>query len=212
MRRRIKRNLLASLTIIIVILLIISGYYFLFFDESEPILEEEENEKIVDDSISPPYVNQAVFLEIKRIHKKGIENLMRKIGFSWKKQPNFFLKASIDNVEWKSHTTKGWDTGFVGWEVPRFVEDEQEKSFIKITMYEPRKKLFKIWNEAIEGFDITYDFKTGRWYGDDYFNDTDGYGHFNGKNYEIWFEVHQLDADMDGIPSVSYTHLTLPTN
>ena len=52
----------------------------------------------------------------------------------------------------------------------------------------------------MENFKVIYDFRTGRWTGDDSFNDSDGYGHYNGTNYEIWFSLYQTSADMDAIP------------
>jgi len=47
---------------------------------------------------------------------------------------------------------------------------------------------------------IQYDFETGRWIGDDSFNDSDGYGHFNGTQYEFWFSISQTSSDGDIIP------------
>ena len=47
---------------------------------------------------------------------------------------------------------------------------------------------------------LTYDYRTGRWQGDDSFMDHDGYGHYVGKNFEVWFSVYQTDYDNDGIP------------
>ncbi|MCK5030492.1 MAG: hypothetical protein KAR64_03410, partial [Thermoplasmatales archaeon] len=65
--------------------LLSSTYFVIFFQESKSEKdgeEEIEENGIIDDTISPLGVNQAVSLEIRRIHKKGIENVMRKIGNS----------------------------------------------------------------------------------------------------------------------------------
>jgi len=35
---------------------------------------------------------------------------------------------------------------------------------------------------------------------DDSFNDYDGYGHYLGEYFEIWFNIYQTDFDEDGIP------------
>ena len=51
-----------------------------------------------------------------------------------------------------------------------------------------------------EKIEIKYDYRTGRWNGDDYFKDGDGYGHYIGNYFEIWFNIYQTDFDHDGIP------------
>jgi hypothetical protein len=43
-------------------------------------------------------------------------------------------------------------------------------------------------------------YRTGCWAGDDSFKDDDGYGHYVGKFFEVWFDVYQTDFDHDGIP------------
>jgi len=54
--------------------------------------------------------------------------------------------------------------------------------------------------QEMESLRLVYDFRNGTWTGDDYFNDSDGYGHFDGNNYEIWFSLYQTSDDMDPIP------------
>ncbi|MCK5258846.1 MAG: hypothetical protein KAJ69_04940, partial [Thermoplasmatales archaeon] len=197
------KKLLTLITISLIIILLSSICSVVFYLESRPKEEEEggidENE-IIDDTISPLGVNQAVSLEIRRIHKKGIENVMRKIGNSWKEKPIYHFVAVLDDAEWIGENIDKWDTGYVGWETFRFVEDEQEECTIELKIFETTKKLFRNYDQEMEVFQVTYDFRNGRWTGDDNFNDSDGYGHFNGENYEIWFDVHQLDEDGDGIP------------
>ena len=105
--------------------------------------EEEEGgideNGIIDDTISPLGVNQAVSLEIRRIHKKGIENVMRKIGNSWKEKPIYHFVAVIDDAEWIGENIDKWDTGYIGWETFRFVEDEQEECIIELKIFETKK-------------------------------------------------------------------------
>ena len=102
-----------------------------------------DNDDLINDTISPNGFNQAVSLEISRIHKKGIEDQIKKIGNSWKKKPNYYFIATIDGGEWKSNVINNWDTNYVGWEAFRFVEDEQELSDIEIIIYESQKKLLR---------------------------------------------------------------------
>ena len=54
-----------------------------------------------------------------------------------------------------------------------------------------RKKTQDIKRDSLA---IKYDYRTGRWSGDDNFDDKDGYGHYIGKTFEIWFNVYQMDS------------------
>ena len=197
-----KQKLIVGVSLLIVCVLIISGtyVYFEFFEEEEPPEISEPVEHKINDTINP-LANQAVFLEINRIRKKGIEEVMRKRGKSWKEKPIYHYVAILNTSGvWKSKNINKWDTGYIGWEAFRDVQDEQESCEIEFNIIETKKKLFGTEEKDVEGFKITYDFKTGRWSGDDFFNDNDGYGHYDGDNYEIWFDVHQSDYDGDCIP------------
>lgn len=195
------KNLMLAIMLISIII-VISTILFIFphsttdIDAEIPDIEEQE----IDDTISPDNINQAVTLEIRRIHKKGIESLIRKIGNSWKNYPTFYCKALIDTVEWRSLETNSWDTGYVDWYANRFVEDELESIKITLQIIEIKDGLLRTTEHTIDEFDLTYDFRTGRWNGDDYFNDSDGYGHLNGNEYEIWFKILQTEEDGDNIP------------
>ena len=78
------------MTVLIVVILIALGIYlyFEYFTEEEKIKEENEIIKEIDDRISP-LTPPAVNFEIQRIRKHGIEEVMRKKGTSWRKQPSF---------------------------------------------------------------------------------------------------------------------------
>ena len=56
------------------------------------------------------------------------------------------------------------------------VEEKKEKSDVEIKIVE-KDGGYKV----AECCKISYNFKTGMWTGDDDFNDSDGYGHYNGK-------------------------------
>jgi hypothetical protein len=193
-----KKKIIVGIAFLLVIIMLGFSYYMFFYQEPPP-KERGENE-VVDDTISPPEVQQAVSLEIHRIHKKGIEKLMRKVGNSWKKNPNYHFVAVIDDEEWIGTDINSWDTGYVGWENVKLVKDEQVECNIELEIFETKKKLFRSYDQEVVNFRITYDFRTGRWHGDDNFNDSDGYGHYSNENYEIWFYVHQAEEDGDGIP------------
>jgi len=191
------------LTIIIAAILITTSYYiYLDFNKTQKKHIEETPEKEIDDRISP-LTSQAVFLEISRIRKKGIIDIMMKPGISWRKKPTFNYIVIFDGYEWKMppetdfHT---WDTDYIHREFFRKVKEEQQQTTIEIRIIEREKHLSHTTEKIMDSFSVVYDFRYGRWTGDDSFNDTDGYGHYNGSHYEIWFDIHQTDYDGDGIP------------
>lgn len=187
------------LALIIIVGMLGTGYYLYTYTDEEIEEETEEIDEIIDDRISP-LTTQAVSLEVNRIRKKGIGEQMRKIGRSWKNTPSYHFEAVLHDGLWKSHQINKWDTDYVDWQAFRNVEEELEKCKIELKLYETQKKLFKTVDVEKDSFTIVYDFKTGRWTGDDSFNDADGYGYFNGEDFEVWFDVHNSDYDGDGIP------------
>ena len=198
---QLKNNKIKALLSIIAVALVISAAYIIIItnqpEEKEPIIEKPVKE--IDDRISPD-INQAVSLSINRIHKIGIKEVMDKIGTSWKKSPSFHFEALLDTGLWEGNQINSWDTGYVGWEAFRFVENEMEECTVEIKIFEQKKQLFRTADQEVESMKVIYDFRTGRWSGDDNFNDSDGYGHYVGDNYEIWFDIHNSDKDGDGIP------------
>jgi len=220
-----KQKLIIGLTFIIVACLVASGIfiYLEYFTNDEPIKKEPIQIEI-DDRISP-LTPQAVFFEINRIRRKGIIDRMMNSGLSifkrlpirntfinnildgirpgigWRKKPLFDYVIVLDGYEWR--TTKEfntWDTDYINNEVFRRVEEEKPEVEIGFKIIDIETKLFSKREKETESFNITYDFRTGRWSGDDHQNDSDGYGHFNGNTFEIWFNVRQTDYDGDGIP------------
>ena len=171
------------------------------FSDSDSLENELSTvNETINDTISPEGINQAVSIEIKRVHKRNIEDQMRKIGFAWKQKPLFYVKAILDDVSWESMDVTEWDTGFAGWQANRFVEDEKEKIEITFQIIEKESSLFREKETVIEEFQVIYDFRTGRWNGDDSFRDNDGYGHYVGSDFELWFEIYQTEQDRDDIP------------
>ena len=190
--------------------------------------EEIEEKKEIDDRISPD-VNQAIWLEVHRIRKKGIidrmynsgfvdidklpiNNIQIKTaidglrpGFGWDEKPSYYYETIIDDFEWIGRDVyNDWDTGYINQVIFRNVEEEQATTTMDFKIIEKieQKKLLgtNIIKKEMDRFSVTYDFKLGRWSGDDSFNDSDGYGHFNGTNYEVWFSLSQTSGDGDNIP------------
>jgi hypothetical protein len=190
--------IILTFTLILIIIGLIFVYINIIFDEETSLIQNSIEEFV--DTISPPGVEQSVFIEIQRIHKKGIEELIRKIGSSWRKPQSYFYTITVDGIDWKSHDINTWDTGYIGWEVRKNVEDEIDSSLIEIKIFESNKIFLRNIEEEVESIRVVYDFKTGRWSGDDSFNDSDGYGHYDGDSYEIWFDFNQFDNDNDDIP------------
>ncbi len=163
-----------------------------------------ENIEIQNDTISP-LTNQAVILEINRIRKKGIEEQMNKVGTAWKNKPSYYFEAVLHDGLWTSHKINKWDTGYVGWQAFRDVDDELETCIIDFKIYETERTGFlgrKTKNVDKESFSLEYCFRTGRWTNVDsgVQGGLLGDGYFNGEDFEIWFDVHQSDYDGDGIP------------
>lgn len=128
-------------------------------------------------------------------------------GIGWDEKPKFRYNIKFDDFLWEDqeifHT---WDTDFIFKMPYRVTRDSKEQETAEIEFQVIEKitdnKLLKKSTEEnpLTSFKVTYDFRTGRWAGDDSFNDSDGYCYYNCKDYEIWFELFQTDNDNDGIP------------
>jgi hypothetical protein len=171
----------------------------------EEIEIEESKKEELDNRISP-YTNQGLILEINRIRHRGLLDKIMKIGTSWRKKPTFFVVTNIDDGEYSSYKEYGftyntWDTIGKEFRNIRDIEEEKVTSQITISIKEKVKKgIFRTQNIEKERIEVLYDYRTGRWKGDDFFGDIDGYGHYKGKTFEIWFNIYQTDFDQDGIP------------
>jgi hypothetical protein len=235
-----KNHLKIIFSLLIVAILIISGIFAYFLLSEEKIAEKKQKEKEIDDRISP-LTNQAIFLQIHRIRKKGIIDVMEKSnskllnnilnpkdikidskkednklkilknidglrpGKSWDEKPSFSYIAILDGYEFKGRQTyKCWDTGYFNNQIFRNVEEEKPETVIEFQIIEkiPVKQLFKtkMKEKVMDHFIVVYDYRKGTWDGDDSFKDIDGYGHYDGENYEIWFSLYQTSSDMDSIP------------
>jgi hypothetical protein len=203
--------------IFVAILIILSGLYYavVYFGGDEATPEEPIDEKItVDDQISP-FSNQGILVQFDRFRNRGLLDSILKIGTSWKNPPNFYYIATIDGLEYISKDVAAaggassevfytdWDTMFQENRIMKDIDEEQEISSITIKIMERESTgLLGLRSQDVvkEEIHLTYDYRTGRWDGDDSFLDDDGYGHYVGDNYEVWFNVYQTDYDGDYIP------------
>ena len=201
--------------IIVACLIVVSVYaYFEFFCKEPEVIEVEEMEEEIDDSISP-LTNQGVILEIKRIRHRGLLEKMMKRGRSWRTAPMFYFITNMDGLGYVSKDVAAaggassetlfntWDTMFHENKIVRNAEEEQETSEIILTIMEREKiGIFGLRSQDSEREKIvlTYDYRTGLWTGYDERNDSDGYGHYVGETFEIWFNIYQTDFDHDAIP------------
>jgi hypothetical protein len=202
-----KNNFMIGAAILVVILIVLSGAYYaisFFGEEKDDEIEEIEIE-IIDDQISP-LVTQGLTLEINRMRHRGLIEKILKSGNSWKAQPLIYYEITIDDLEEftnKEAAVHIWDT--IGKEnrIMKNVDQEQESSEITIKIFEEKNtgllglKTSNILHEEIH---VTYDYRTGRWTGDDFLMDKDGLGHYRGDTIEIWFNIYQTDKDGDYIP------------
>ena len=193
--------------ILVVSILLIAGVliyiaYYMPDDEEEPemIVERE-----IDDRISP-LENQALTFEVLRIRHRGLYDKLMSRGTSWKTKPSFYPIVDIDELAYGTHgetmyTT--WDTMFKEYKTSNDPEEEQLYSDIKFTIVEriPKGIIFKRFTDIErESLSFKYDYRTGRWTGDDYLGDEDGLGHYIGETFEVWFNIYQGDYDKDFIP------------
>lgn len=213
---RYKQKIIIGVSLLIVVCLVVSSVfvYVQFFGEEKETITEGPVEKKIDDRISP-YTNQGLILEINRIRHRGLLEKLLKIGTSWREKPSFYFISNMDDLEYVSKDVEAlgsssetlfnmWDTMFHENKVVRDVDEEQETSEITLTIVERVKK--GLLGRRFQDFErdtihVTYDYRTGRWNGDDNFRDYDGYGHYVGSYFEIWFNIYQIDADGDFIPT-----------
>lgn len=199
---------------ILAILLIGSIGIYMFLNVEEEKEEKEETKVIeLDDRISP-LVNQGLVLEVQRIRHRGLYDALTSAGNSWKTAPTFYFISDMDGLEYVSkdiaqHSTTAtvyfntWDSMFEENKIVKDADEEQEESTVTLQLVEvvPTGILGRRTTDVVrDEFTVTYDYRTGRWSGDDYFMDNDGYGYYLGDTFEVWFNLYQMDYDRDYIP------------
>ncbi len=157
-----------------------------------------DNESINEDI--DPLVDLFIFVEIKRVRMIECD----------KGNATFFAKVRIDGIENISNEWKNVMDFQPEWMAIQNIPDDVADVTIEIELW--KKTALKEIQCDIGGDDkkilsIVYNTKTGRWEGDDFIGDIDGYGHSSGGsdgNYneddcEIWFTISQNDYDGDGL-------------
>jgi len=199
--------------ILIILVVIVAGISaFITLNEKEVKEEktgEVKEEFVLDDRVSP-YTNQGLFIEMLRIRNRGLMDKMLKFGNSWKDTPSFYYTVEVDGQLGSSKGHLGENEIFNLWDsigkessIDFYIEEEQKTSDVTISIIEVvNKGILGLRSSEVEKekIHLIYDYRTGRWSGDDNFDDEDGYGHYLGEIYEIWFNVYQSDYDHDGIP------------
>ena len=213
--KKSKKRLMKEVALILIALLIISSVfiYYGYFAEKGIVQEKIEEPTIIDDRISP-LENQGLVVEVLRIRHRGLLQKLITPGNSWKNTPTFYFITNMDGLEYASkdvtqhgRTTEvlfhTWDTIFQEHKIMKDAEEEQETSTVTLTIVEQVKSgLFgrKTSDGERDSLMVTYDYRTGRWSGDDNFKDYDGYGYYLGETFEIWFNLYQIDYDNDFVP------------
>ena len=209
--RSLQKKILA--VIIVIILLITAGIGIFLFMAEEPEEEVVDVSFEIDDRISP-LVNQGLVLEVLRVRHRGIRELLQTRGNAWKTPPTFYFISIMDGLEYVSKDVvqhaestevffNTWDSIFQENKVVKDATEEQGTSEITLQIVESIPSGFlglRSTDVVQDEFSIIYDYRTGRWTGDDRFMDEDGYGYYLGDTFEIWFNVYQFDYDNDYIP------------
>ena len=214
MNIRRKQKIIIAVSLLVIASLLASGVYvYLEYYTTKKETPIQEPLITLDDRISP-LENQGVVLEVLRLRHRGLLEKLITSRNTWKNTPTFYFITNMDGLEYASkdvtqhgRTTEvlfnTWDTMFEENKIMKDAEEEQETSTITLTIVEKVKSgLFGLRTSDVnrDSITVTYDYRTGRWSGDDNFNDYDGYGYYLGNTFEIWFDIYQIDYDSDFIP------------
>ena len=225
-----KKTMLIATIIVVILAISSIGVIVFLPEQTKETEEKEEDIKEIDDRISPLTNQAVFFQVerirakgvINQIFNAGIpfdyspretkngggaafihrlEGLRPGIG--WDEEPIFNYIAVLDDYAHSGDVDfRTWDTGYIRHCFFRNVEEEKSTTEVefKILKVDYKKLSNARSTKEAESFKVIYDFQTGRWTGDDFLNDSDGYGHYNGSKYEVWFKIGQTDFDDDGIP------------
>ena len=216
--------------VVIILLIAVGAYAYVAYYMNKPATVAPIPTIVqIDDRISP-LVTQGIVFEINRIRSRGIVDAMMKSGSSWKTPPSFYFITDIDGKQYVSKDVVSaggaatetlfntWDSIFMDNKILENTPQEQPTSKLSLTIMErDRTGILGRKYEDLEKEKITveYDYRTGHWTGDDSLNDTDGYGHYRGDKYEVWFNVYQTCYNYDEIPywtKVNVYHLNGSTD
>jgi hypothetical protein len=138
-----------------------------------------------------------------------------KPGNSWENPPSFYFITDIDGKQYISKDVQSaggassetlfhtWDSIFMDNKILERTSQEQLTSKLTLTIMERDSMGLlgrKYKDVEKEKINIIYDYRTGHWSGDDSLNDSDGYSHYVGSNFEVWFNVYQTCYNNDLVP------------
>ena len=213
-KKKNSKFVIAIFVAVILVLVGVIGYIYIIINEGEEEPGGEQEVKTIDNRISP-LENQGLFLEINRIRHRGLlGKILTPFSTSWKNKPSFFYIAKLDHVEYVSENVEAlgsaseilfntWDLMFQEQKIEMNVEEENETSDVTITlMGRVNSGLLGLKTQDVERdkIKLRFNYRTGRWTGDDEFGDYDGFGHYLGDTFEVWFNIYQSDYDTDQIP------------
>lgn len=204
-----------SIILSFIIIVLIIGLAVYYFDSNEDKQEnQDDDEEEIDLRISPG-INNGVIVEINRIRHRGLIDIIMKPGLQWRQKPTFYYTLVIDdlfyngslvssaNIQDNYEPFQSWDTMLIDHKISRNVGENNTTCNITLNIVEVVENgLFGLQrsHEDIEELTLCYNFTNGRWSGDDELYDDDGYGHYLGDRFELWFNIYQTDFDHDYIP------------
>ena len=216
--------------VVIVLLVAVGAYGYVAYYTNKPApVPPQKTEVTIDDRISP-LVTQGIIFEVNRIRSRGIVDVMMKTGSAWKTPPSFYFITDVDGKQYVSKDVASaggvktetlfhtWDSIFMDNKIIERTPQEQPTSTLSLTIMERDymgllgRRYEDVEKEKIN---LEYNYRTGHWTGDDSLNDSDGYGHYDGTNYEVWLNVYQTGYNYDEIPywtKVNVYHLNGSTD
>lgn len=212
-----RMNITKIMCIFLIILFFVSTNAF-----AQITIENNEQNPIKPSSSDiDPLVDLEVTFTVKEI--RALDEIDSPGNWIWK-EPDFYVKVFINGKEYKSEVWHDQKYVKPDWSVKHNVDDYEENVSIKIQVFDWNRGKDKICDisyitsKTPEGpeLELTYNLKTGHWYGDDFIYphftnfDKSGYGRANGcddnsiydkeNDVELFFDITQNDFDGDGIP------------
>lgn len=171
--------------------------------------EKEENYGITTIDPKEPQ-NLTIVIDIKRVRSHNLQD--NKIYFK--------IYVNDEECVWWRQVFEGMDIWFEWPMAAKKVKYEKGKEIlIRIEIWKKglvdelcdisREKGKYLYGKALKLF---YNLTTGEWTGDDWLNDSNGYGHSSGfedgcydeNDYEIWFDIYEVEEDMQYADRMTY--------
>jgi hypothetical protein len=222
MLRKTRNQILAIVIVFLLVAVGVFAYVVYYKPPKAPIKTQET--PTLDTRISP-YSTQGIIFEILRIRNRGIVDALLERGNAWKTQPTFYYITDIDDKQYVSKDVASaggvetetlfntWDTIFQSNKILERTLQEQPTSTLSLSIVQRDFSGLlgrRFADTEMAKFTVTYNYTNGHWTGEDYLNDSDGYGHYINENYEVWFNIYQTTNTYDEVPyqaKVSVYHI-----